>query len=159
MSDEVFEAELFDEVPAEEQREKRQLNGAMGATVAIGVVFLVLAATVGIPHGLMGAGDASSSHWLPPVEERSGKLYDDSDVFSRVSWDGSHNISAVQSIFVDVPAITAKDGGAGVTGDAKVHLGLWLPVIEGCDYSAANISEECKIPVIAEIGPYYNDCL
>ena len=153
----MFEAELFDEVPADEQREKRQLNGAMGATVAIVVLFLVLAATVGIPHGLMGAGDASSSHWLPPVEERSGKLYDSSDVFSRVSWDGSHNISAVQSIFVDVPAITAKDGGAGLTGDAQVHLGLWLPVIEGCDYSAANISDECKIPVIAEIGPYYND--
>jgi len=157
VAEDVFEAELFDEVPADEKREKRQLNGAMGTTIAIVVLFLVLAATVGIPHGLMGADDTSSSHWLPSVEERSGKLYDNSDVFSRVSWNGSHNISAVQSIFVDVPAITAKDGGAGLTGDAQVHLGLWLPVIEGCDYSAANISEECKIPVIAEIGPYYND--
>ena len=115
MEDELFEAELFDEAPLEERREKRQLNGAMGATLAIVVLFLILAATVGIPSNMMGA-DAGNSHWLPPVEERSGKLYDNSDVFSRVSWNGSHNISAVQSIFVDVPAITLSDGGAGATG-------------------------------------------
>ena len=101
MEEELFEAELFDEVPPEERREKRQLNGAMGATMAIVVLFLILAATVGMPHNMMGA-DSSNSHWLPPVEERSGKLYDDGDVFSRVSWNGSHNISEVQSIFVDV---------------------------------------------------------
>ena len=59
MAEDVFEAELFDEVPADEKREKRQLNGAMGTTIAIVVLFLVLAATVGIPHGLMGADDAN----------------------------------------------------------------------------------------------------
>ena len=117
MEEELFEAELFDEEPPEERREKRQLNGAMGAPLAVVVLFLILAATVGIPHSMMGAGDASNSHWLPPVEQRSGKLYDNGDVFSRVSWNGSHNISAVQSIFVDVPAITLSDGGAGATGD------------------------------------------
>ena len=156
MADELFEAELFDEEPAEEKREKRQLNGAMGSTLAIVVLFILLAATIGMPQGLMGNDGSSSSHWLPPVEERTGKIYDDSDVFSRVSWNGSHAVGEVQSIFVEVPAITLKDGGAGATGDAEVHLGLWLPVIEGCDYTA-NISEECKIPVIAEIGPYYDD--
>ena len=156
MADELFEAELFDEGPAEEKREKRHLNGAMGASIAIVVLFIVLAATVGMPHGLMGNDGASSSHWLPPVEERTGKVYDDSNVFSRVSWNGSHAVGEVQSIFVEVPAITLKDGGAGATGDAEVHLGLWLPVIEGCDYTG-NITEECKIPVIAEIGPYYDD--
>ncbi len=156
MADELFEAELFDEEPAEEKREKRQLNGAMGSTLAIVVLFILLAATVGMPQGLMGNDGSSSSHWLPPVEERTGKIYDDSDVFSRVSWNGSHAVGEVQSIFVEVPAITLKDGGAGATGDAEVHLGLWLPVIEGCDYTG-NISEECKIPVIAEIGPYYDD--
>ncbi|MEE2758948.1 MAG: CocE/NonD family hydrolase [Candidatus Thermoplasmatota archaeon] len=156
MADEVFEAELFDEVVSDERRERLQLNGAMGATLAIVVLFLILGATIGIPEDLMRGGDSSNSHWLPPVEERSGKLYDNSDVFSRVSWNGSHTIGEVQSIFVEVPAITLKDGGAGTTGDAEVHLGLWLPVIEGCDYTG-NISEDCKVPVIAEIGPYYDD--
>ena len=85
VEEELLEAELFDETPPEERREKRQLNGAMGATLAIVVLFLILAATVGIPHNMMGT-DANNGHWLPPVEERSGKLYDNSDVFSRVSW-------------------------------------------------------------------------
>ena len=91
MADEVFEAELFDEVVSDERRERLQLNGAMGATLAIVVLFLILGATIGIPEDLMRGGDSSNSHWLPPVEERSGKLYDNSDVFSRVSWNGSHN--------------------------------------------------------------------
>ena len=59
MEEELFEAELFDEEPPEERREKRQLNGAMGATLAVVVLFLILAATVGIPHSMMGAGDAT----------------------------------------------------------------------------------------------------
>ena len=32
-----------------------------------------------------------------------------------------------------------------------------MPEIDGCDYSAGNVSEECKVRVIAEIGPYYDD--
>ena len=89
--------------------------------------------------------------------ERSGETYDNSDVFSRVTENGSYEIDTVRSVYVDVPTITAADGGAGLTGDAVVHLGLWLPVIEGCDWEAGNLSEECRVPVIAEIGPYYND--
>ena len=37
-------------------------------------------------------------HWLPPVEERSGMQYDNSDVFSRVSWNGSYEIDEVRSV-------------------------------------------------------------
>ena len=96
-------------------------------------------------------------HWLPDVEDRSNKYYRDDDVFSRVSWNGSFGIDTVRSIFVPVPAITASDGGAGVTGGAEVHMGLWLPIIEGCDMDAAELPEECRVPVIAEIGPYYDD--
>jgi len=93
----------------------------------------------------------------PQPWERSDYTYVDSDVFSRVTVNGSYGIDAVRSVSIDVPTITAADGGAGLTGDAVVHLGLWLPVIEGCDWEAANLSEDCLVPVIAEIGPYYND--
>jgi phosphohistidine swiveling domain-containing protein len=93
----------------------------------------------------------------PQPWERSDYTYVDSDVFSRVTVNGSHEIDVVRSVFIDVATITAADGGAGLTGDAIVHLGLWLPVIEGCDWEAANLSEDCLVPVIAEIGPYYND--
>ena len=28
--------------------------------------------------------------------------------------------------------------------------------IEGCDFTAGNVSEECKVPVLADVGPYYD---
>ena len=90
--------------------------------------------------------------------DRTDLTYDDTDVFSRVSVNGTYAIGAVESVYVPVPSITLADGGAGAAGGAEVHLGLWLPVIEGCDYSSSeNLSQECLVPVIAEIGPYYND--
>ncbi|MBD18242.1 MAG: hypothetical protein CMB13_01170 [Euryarchaeota archaeon] len=97
------------------------------------------------------------THWLPPVEERSGMIYQTDDVFSWVSRNGSFEIGEPLSVYVPVPEIDASDGGAGVTGGAEVHLGLWLPVIEGCDWDSAEIAVECQVPVIAEIGPYYDD--
>ncbi len=96
-------------------------------------------------------------HWLPPVEDRSGKFYQNDDVFSWVSKNGSYDFGEPISVYVPVPEIDASDGGAGVTGGAEVHLGLWLPIIEGCDWDSAEISVECQVPVIAEIGPYYDD--
>ena len=96
-------------------------------------------------------------HWLPAVEERSGMEYRNDDVFSRVSINGTFDTGEVQSIFVPVPSISASDGGAGFTGGAEVHLGLWLPEKEGCDLTLFEVLEECKVPVIAEIGPYYDD--
>ena len=93
----------------------------------------------------------------PEPWDRTEMMYDDSDVFARVTINGSYGIDQVRSVFVPVPSITAADGGAGLTGGAEVHLGLWLPVIEGCDWESGNVSEECQVPVIAEVGPYYND--
>jgi len=101
--------------------------------------------------------ESEGDHWLPQVENRSDMTYRDDDVFSRVSLNGSFNIDSVRSIFVPVPEITALDGGAGVTGGAEVHLGLWLPLIEGCDLDAEEVPEECQVPIITEIGPYYDD--
>ena len=100
---------------------------------------------------------SSSYISYPEPWDRANLIYDDSDVFSRVTINGTYNTSAPQSIYVPVPTITAADGGAGVTGGAEVHLGLWLPEIDGCDFTAGNVSEECKVPVLADVGPYYDD--
>ena len=93
----------------------------------------------------------------PAPWDRADIIYDNSDSFSRVTENGSLAIDAVRSVYVDVPTITAADGGSGLTGDAAVHLGLWLPVMEGCDWESAELSDDCKVPVIAEVGPYYDD--
>jgi hypothetical protein len=102
-------------------------------------------------------GIGTSYDVYPEPWDRSQMQYDDSDIYSRVTQNGSYPIDAVQSVYVAVPSITAADGGSGLTGGAEVHLGLWMPVIDGCDWTAANLSAECQIPVIAEVGPYYND--
>jgi len=112
--------------------------------------------------GCLGISDNAEDvpvekHWLPAVEERSEMQYRVDDVFSRVSNNGTFQIDAVRSIFVPVPAIGVADGGAGVTGGAEVHLGLWLPVMDGCDLDALEVPDDCRVPVIAEIGPYYDD--
>ena len=78
-----------------------------------------------------------SDHWLPDVEDRSMSVYRNDDVFSRVSWSGSYGIDEVRSVFVPVPEIEASDGGAGLTGGAEVHLGLWLPLVDGCDWDSS----------------------
>ena len=94
----------------------------------------------------------------PEPWDRTDIAYDDTDIYSRVSVNGTYETAPVQSVYVPVPSITLADGGAGAAGGAEVHLGLWLPVIEGCDYSSTeNLSTECLVPVIAEIGPYYDD--
>jgi Predicted acyl esterases len=114
------------------------------------------------PSGCFGSevltgGEEEGEHWLPAVEDRANLVYRDDDVFSRVSINGSYGIGEARSIYVPVPAISVSDGGAGVTGGAEVHMGLWLPIIEGCDYDSAEIADECKVPILSEIGPYYDD--
>ena len=160
---EVLEAEIADDVP-DAKREQKQLNIAFGSTVLFIVVMMIFASVFSsnIADDLIDGGDG---HWLPPVEQRSNLQYRSDDVFSRVSWNGSFGIEEVRSIYVEVDTITAADGGAGVTGDAEVHLGLWLPEIEGCDWDsiasndtlAADGVTVCAVPIISEIGPYYND--
>ncbi len=158
MSDTILEAEVLEDTTAEERREGLQLNLAISATAIVVVLFMFLAAIYGGSLSKsVSDGEENNGHWLPAVEERSKMQYDNSDVFSRVSMNGSFNISAVQSVYVDVPEITLADGGAGATGGAVVHLGLWVPEIPGCDFTEQNLSAECQIPVIAEIGPYYDD--
>jgi hypothetical protein len=124
------------------------------------ILFVMLTASL---SGCFGEQRVDDEGVMTPYEvypdpwDRTEMSYDDSDVFARVTENGSYGIDAVQSVFVPVPSITLADGGAGATGGAEVHLGLWLPVIEGCDWEAGNVSEDCQVPVIAEVGPYYND--
>ena len=123
------------------------------------ILLVMLSATL---SGCLGEDEAMDSmndedDLYPEPWDRADLEYEDNDSFSRVSMPGLYEIGAVQSVYVSVPSITASDGGAGITGGAEVHLGLWLPVIEGCDFTASNLSEECKVPVISEVGPYYDD--
>ena len=85
------------------------------------------------------ANEASGDDVYPEPWERADLTYNDQDIYARVTVNGTYAIDAVRSVFVPVDTITAADGGAGLTGDAEVHLGLWLPVIEGCDWESESL--------------------
>jgi len=123
------------------------------------IILVMVSATLSGCIGEKTASDTVTfdSESYPEPWERADIEYDNSDDFSRVTINGTHNISAPLSIYVPVPSITLADGGAGITGGAEVHLGLWLPEIDGCDYSGGNVTDACKVPVIADVGPYYDD--
>ncbi|HJM24161.1 MAG TPA: CocE/NonD family hydrolase [Candidatus Thalassarchaeaceae archaeon] len=134
------------------------MRPSVSSSISVIVLLLLAPALSGcLSEGGEKLSESEENHWLPQVENRSDMIYRDDDVFSRVSSNGSFNIDSVRSIFVPVPDITLLDGGAGVTGGAEVHLGLWLPIIEGCDLDAEEVPIECQVPIITEIGPYYND--
>ena len=120
---EVLEAEMADDT-SDAQRQKKELNFALGAT-AIFIILMMILASVVSSNTVDEIIDGENGHWLPPVEQRVNLQYRTDDVFSRVSWNGSFGIEEVRSVYVEVDSITSADGGAGITGDAEVHLGLW----------------------------------
>ena len=125
---------------------------------ALAILLIVAAPLAGcFAEETMQMVEEEESRWLPSVFNRSNMVYIDDDIYSRVSVNGSFDIDTVRSVYVEVPAINLADGGAALTGGAVVHMGLWLPIIEGCDWEAAELPPECQVPVISEIGPYYGD--
>ncbi|MEA3191280.1 MAG: X-Pro dipeptidyl-peptidase [Thermoplasmata archaeon] len=83
---------------------------------------------------------------LVPVAERNGLPYNVTGYYSRTLVDGVLGMLPVESVFVDVE-LPATEGGAALMGGARVHMGLWRP----------NVPAGTKVPVIADIGPYYGD--
>ena len=111
--------------------------------------------------GCFGDSDESETiveEGYPSVWDRYDVDYRSDDVFSRVTINGSYETDEVRSVFVEVNLPTSQGGcTTNVPADCLVHMGLWLPIIDGCDWESENLTDDCKVPAIAEIGPYYND--
>ncbi|MEA3144348.1 MAG: X-Pro dipeptidyl-peptidase, partial [Thermoplasmata archaeon] len=91
---------------------------------------------------------------LAPVEERHLQEFAVDGFYSFTLADGPFGI--LDGLRVDVPVdLPITEGGNAVTGDARTNLGLFLPKIPGCDWTAKSLPDECHIPVIADAGPYY----
>jgi len=123
--------------------------------------FIILVMLLPISSGCFGESNESEvieDEGYPSVWDRYDREYQMDDVFSRVTINGTYEVDEVRSVYIEVDIPVSHGGCAtNVPTDCLVHLGLWLPVIEGCDWDAENLTEECKVPAIAEIGPYYND--
>jgi predicted acyl esterase len=120
---------------------------------------LLLAAAFVLPllAGCLGAdgeddGDTMVPGALVPVEERYLQPYVHEGDWSKVLVPGPYGILPGIGQFIDV----AVPFGNGLPVQ-KVHMGLFFPDIEGCDWSAASLPEECKVPVLADVGPYYGE--
>lgn len=44
-----------------------------------------------------------------------------------------------------------------VADGVHMAIGIFLPDIEGCDWEATSLPEECELPVVMDAGPYYTD--
>ncbi|MEA3203459.1 MAG: X-Pro dipeptidyl-peptidase [Thermoplasmata archaeon] len=87
------------------------------------------------------------------VQDRYSLPFNVTGYYSRTLEVGQYALKLPQSVFVDV-ALPVTSGGAAVLnagGDGlappKVHLGLFLP----------DVPAGTKVPVIADVGPYYGD--
>lgn len=136
---------------------------------ALGLAALMLAAvTAGCFSGKNSAGndpDATTTS-LVPVQDRHLQPFRVTDPptadcpdpcaahYSHTLVEGAYGI--LDGIAVDVPVpLPLTEGVPAATGDTDMHLGLFLPEIPGCDWTAASLPDECKVAIVADAGPYY----
>jgi predicted acyl esterase len=83
---------------------------------------------------------------LVPVDKRKLLPYDTTGEYSFTIDKGVYGVLKILDQYVNVQLPPTSLGGAPA-GMARVHMGVWLP----------NVTEGTKVPVIADVGPYYED--
>ena len=99
--------------------------------------------------------DTTGSGGLTPitsVAERNALDFQTDGDWSTVLEPGQFAILPGRSVVVPV----AVPLGQGLPTQ-NVHMGVFLPDIEGCDWDAPVLPETCRVPVVADVGPYYGE--
>ncbi len=148
MDEQVLVAEIVDEWPGNKSSATRSLNAALGATIAVVLVFLLMSRVIGAPFEHQAIEESIEGY--TPIAERHLKNYYTDDQNSYVLkngsltgpdgaslWLGTHN-------FVEFE-LPIEEGGAAPNG--KVSLAVWVPIME----------DNMTVPVIAEFGPYFDE--
>lgn len=90
------------------------------------------------------------------VFERADLPFDtSSDLHSFTLEAGEYDIITPGTQFFTQVALPPTEGAPAATGPVDVSIGVHFPAIPGCDWGASDLPEECHVPVIADIGPYY----
>ena len=113
-------------------------------TVAILILSPILLYMNGNDDETVNNYDTSSG--LVPVWERVNQNFNTTGSYSYTLESGDFDIMGPESVFIDVD-LPSSELGCTITDDCQVHLGLWLP----------DVPNGTKIPVIADVGPYYDD--
>lgn len=148
MDEQVLEAELAKALPVAKSSSTNSLNAAIGATIAVVLVFLMLSRTLGAP--LEEQAIEESMEGYTPIWERYMDDYitggQNSYVVENGTLTGPDNASlwlgTHHFVEFDLPL---EEGGAAPNG--QVSLAVWVPVME----------DNMTVPVIAEFGPYFDE--
>ena len=148
MDEQVLEAELVKALPVDKPNSTNSLNAAIGSTIAVVLVFLMLSRTIGAP--LEEQAIEESIDGYTPIWERYTEDYitggENSYVLENGTLTGPDNASlwlgTHHFVEFDLPV---EEGGAAPNG--KVSLAVWIPDME----------DNMTVPVIAEFGPYFDE--
>ena len=148
MDEQVLVAELVDEWPGNKASATRSLNAALGATIAVVLVFLLMSRVIGAP--LEEKAIEVSLEGYTPISERYLQNYYTEDQNSYVLKNGSLTGPDGASLWLGTHhfvefELPLEEGGAAP--DGKVSLAVWVPIME----------DNMTVPVIAEFGPYFDE--
>ena len=149
-----LEAILVDEMPSEdapfdpvEGKGRRQLNISAGATIAVSIVFLMLAINIStnLTEAAKNNGSFEGDWWDTPLHLRHTMDLPMDTLRAQLPVNGTYEALPYEEHFIEVD-LPASEQDAGFPGDALMHVALWLP----------DVPEGEKIPVIMTIHPYYD---
>ena len=129
---------------AEERREFLRLNLALGATIGVVTVFILLASIWG-SGAVQTNDDENYSWWEVPLHDRHKMNLDFTGTRSALPANGTYTWTGPSEYFVEVD-LPASEQDAGYPEPALMHVALWLP----------DVPEGETVPVIATIHPYYD---
>jgi predicted acyl esterase len=119
-------------------------------------------ALVAVPAiaGCLGGGDDDGPTTVPgltSVYERRNLPFDtSSETLSRTLAPGLYDILTPGTQYFTSAGLEMLEGLPAALGADDVSLGVHFPDIPGCDWSATELPQHCRIPVIADAGPYYS---
>lgn len=93
------------------------------------------------------SGCASSEDATDPVTETVADL-------GPYVMEGVWSTPRQPALFEKLPAFQVD---VPVADGTEMAIGVFMPDIEGCDWDAAELPEDCHLPVVMDAGPYYTD--
>jgi len=144
VQEEILDAELSEDLSSSSRKE---LNFSMLSTIAISIVFLILAIPFGkvIVHNSNDAGSFSGEWWETPLSLRHTMDLPMDTMRAQLPVNGTYEALPYTEHFVSVE-LPLEEQDIGTPEDDLMHVALWLPDVE----------EGVKVPVIMTIHPYYD---
>ena len=136
---------LVAEIVPQTSSSRRDLNFSAISTIAVAIVFLLMAMTFG--ETIFNSMDLEEEYewWETPLHLRHEMDLPMDTLRAQLPVNGTYEPLPYSEHFIEVE-LPASEQDAGVPGDALMHVALWLP----------DVPEGTTVPVIMTIHPYYD---